>query len=260
MSFGGNPFKDWVLSKVSEESPRGDFARDVQADDRFPSWSAPVEIILIHLRERYASDEAMEVFFDLWRDFSESDGDEARKFYNHLVDGSSGEEIAYDRKAVDHAQPHPDEAVVWSGTVFIGRWVANLFVFNSRVMVVLGGKVSSASFGSHLRSADRLARLLIMCAYDCIYRIMPEVDHVIGAESMFLIQKKIAETQQTPDALIFKEEDGLAHIICPFCHSEHWHSPGEGHRSPHCSGVGNPWALQYRLVYGEPGRKWVSRP
>lgn len=253
-----NSFKDYLASKRSEDSPIGDLARDSALDESFP-WDSSAKVIFFHLWDRRAVSGAIEAFFDAWVEY---DGEEsarpARSLYWRLDEGGIGD-VPYDRSVVDRAQARHDESVVWSGTLGTGEGVASLFVFENRVMALLRGATSSASIGQD-RGAEHLAYLLVMCVYERLYELRPDIDeHELGETSLLRLAAEIALSQRVPDALIFSEEDGYSHIICPFCRSEHLHSLGEGTRTPHCSGINNPWWLEYRLVHRNPGEIWRAR-
>lgn len=63
--YNPSPFFVWVKAYVCEESPEGDFAKDMITDREFPIF-ANREIILKYLESIHAIDEAVAAFESLW--------------------------------------------------------------------------------------------------------------------------------------------------------------------------------------------------
>ena len=67
--YNTSPFFLWVKEKYEgNDSPEGDFAKDMACDRDFPSLAEP-DIIRRYLMSIGACDDAMEVFEDLWKEY-----------------------------------------------------------------------------------------------------------------------------------------------------------------------------------------------
>lgn len=61
-------FKQWLGKYESENSPEGDFARDVIVDENFPIIQTK-EFVEKYLTKNNASDRTMEIFYEVWDRF-----------------------------------------------------------------------------------------------------------------------------------------------------------------------------------------------
>ena len=61
-------FKQWLEKYEDENSPAGDFARDVIVDEDFPIIQTK-EFVEKYLIKNNASDRTMEIFYEVWYRF-----------------------------------------------------------------------------------------------------------------------------------------------------------------------------------------------
>ncbi len=69
INYNPSPFFRWAAKFADENSPRGDFARDMKRDFEFPAL-AEHDIILHYLEHIGSCSGAMEAFEELWRDYA----------------------------------------------------------------------------------------------------------------------------------------------------------------------------------------------
>jgi uncharacterized protein YozE (UPF0346 family) len=65
-------FYKFVISKyLKSNSPEGDLARDMEADKDFPRKATTKRTILNYLESCHACDDAITVFLDLWKEYTD---------------------------------------------------------------------------------------------------------------------------------------------------------------------------------------------
>jgi len=77
-------FKQWIKQFIDEDSPRGDFAQDIESDVTFPDTSKRGKVFY-HLHVMGASREAFSAFNDVWREYKAETG-EARIYFELMLE------------------------------------------------------------------------------------------------------------------------------------------------------------------------------